>query len=105
MTLPLYILLLARRWPSSGFWSCIHAPFTNPGEIAAYEFAKIQRGERERELARNKIDDDDSEDSDDEGDKDQKDEEAVLTNKSLAKLMIPQVLLALPLVCFFLRLN
>uniref|UniRef100_A0A914QKD6 G-protein coupled receptors family 2 profile 2 domain-containing protein n=1 Tax=Panagrolaimus davidi TaxID=227884 RepID=A0A914QKD6_9BILA len=103
LTIPLYIILIARRWANVGFFKMIYRPLTVPEEIALYE-----------ELRRKKEDQEKEEDIEDfkkkilgksyqpngnakaEEEK-TKDEKIILTSRTIARLMIPQMFLAIPL--------
>ena len=113
LTIPLYIILIARRWPNSGVSKRIYGPLTVAGELELYEAEKKERKAREKVKAMEKSDADSAErgkakkpelediDAESEEQTKTENEREVLTNRTLARLLIPQIFLAVPLVSFF----
>uniref|UniRef100_A0AC34FNU3 G-protein coupled receptors family 2 profile 2 domain-containing protein n=1 Tax=Panagrolaimus sp. ES5 TaxID=591445 RepID=A0AC34FNU3_9BILA len=103
LTIPLYIILIARRWPNVGLFKAIYGPLTVPEEIALFE-----------ELRRKKEDAEKEEDIEEFKKKilgksylsngvesvaaAAEEEKVILTSRTIARLMIPQLFLAIPLI-------
>uniref|UniRef100_A0A914PYE7 Uncharacterized protein n=1 Tax=Panagrolaimus davidi TaxID=227884 RepID=A0A914PYE7_9BILA len=105
LTIPLYIILIARRWPNSSISKKIYSPLTVSDVLTNYEESKKKRKVREKK--EDKKDDDDSiekgtklddVDGDVENNDEDDNEKTVLTNRTLARLIIPQLFLAIPLI-------
>uniref|UniRef100_A0AC34GRP6 G-protein coupled receptors family 2 profile 2 domain-containing protein n=1 Tax=Panagrolaimus sp. ES5 TaxID=591445 RepID=A0AC34GRP6_9BILA len=102
-TIPLYIILIARRWPNASISKRIYSPLTISDDLTDYEASKKKR--KAREKAENKKDKKNNEDSierggvdDIDGGDEADDGKVVLTNQTLARLIIPQIFLAIPLI-------
>uniref|UniRef100_A0AC35FNJ6 G-protein coupled receptors family 2 profile 2 domain-containing protein n=1 Tax=Panagrolaimus sp. PS1159 TaxID=55785 RepID=A0AC35FNJ6_9BILA len=100
LTIPLYVILIARRWPNSPISKKIYSPLTVSDDLTNYEESKKKRKVREKK--EDKKDDDSIEKGtklDDVVNNDEEDDgKIVLTNRTLARLIIPQLFLAIPLI-------
>uniref|UniRef100_A0A914PJZ7 Uncharacterized protein n=1 Tax=Panagrolaimus davidi TaxID=227884 RepID=A0A914PJZ7_9BILA len=105
LTIPLYIILFARRWSNFGFSKIICAPLIVQEDFDAYEEEKKKREEQDKQEKLKEFTEklfgksaNDGNDND-EGEKDKIDMETIiLTNETLARLIIPQIFLAVPLI-------
>uniref|UniRef100_A0A914PUC0 G-protein coupled receptors family 2 profile 2 domain-containing protein n=1 Tax=Panagrolaimus davidi TaxID=227884 RepID=A0A914PUC0_9BILA len=105
LTIPLYIILFARRWSDFGFSKIICAPLIVQEDFDAYEEEKKKREEQDKqeklkEFTEKLFGKSANEGNDnDEGEEDKRDVETIiLTNETLARLLIPQIFLAVPLI-------
>uniref|UniRef100_A0A914YZ71 Uncharacterized protein n=1 Tax=Panagrolaimus superbus TaxID=310955 RepID=A0A914YZ71_9BILA len=100
LTIPLYIVLIARRWPDVGLFKAIYGPLTVPEEIALFEELRRKKEDAEKEedieefkkkILGKSYQPNDFEIA-------AAEEKVILTSRTIARLMIPQLFLAIPLI-------